>query len=61
MIFEEALKKMREGYEVGLEKGIDDEVFRINNNEIERLRYDGEWAPIYLDGEQILSKDWYVR
>ena len=61
MIFEEVLPKMRQGYEVGLEKTVEDDIYRMNNGEIERLRSDGEWFPTYLDGWEILSKDWYIR
>lgn len=43
MTFEEVLPKMRQGYEVGLEKIVEDDIYRINNGEMERLRSDGEW------------------
>ena len=61
MTFEEVLPKMRQGYEIGLEKIADFDVYRINNGEIERLRSDGEWVPTFLDTLEILSNDWYVR
>ena len=61
MTFEEVLPKMRQGYEIGLEKTVDDEIYRINNGELERLRSDGEWNSTYLDSREILSKDWHIR
>lgn len=61
MTFEEVLPKMRQGYEVGLEKTVEDDIYRINNGEMERLRSDGEWFPTFLDGREILSNKWYVR
>lgn len=61
MTFEEVLPKMRQGYEVGLEKIADFDVYRINNGEIERLLSDGEWVPTFLDTLEILSNDWYIR
>ena len=61
MTFEEVLPKMRQGYEIGLEKTVEDDIYRINNGELERLRSDGEWFPTFLDSREILSKDWYIR
>lgn len=61
MTFEEVLPKMRQGYEVGLEKTVEDDIYRMNNGEIERLRSDGEWFSSFLDGREILSNKWYVR
>lgn len=61
MTFEEVLPKMRQGYEIGLEKTADIDVYRINNGELERLRSDGEWFSTFLDSREILSNDWYVR
>lgn len=61
MTFEEALKEMRKGNKVGFEGKVDDFIYRINKDEIEELRSDGEWIPVFLDGWQILSNKWYVR
>lgn len=60
MTFEEALRKMKDGYEVGLEHPTDTKIYKIKDGEICRyLR--GEWVGIVFDSEDILSTDWYER
>ena len=62
MRFEKALEAMRDGEEVGLElSSIDVAIFHIKDGKIQRLHQDGEFSNTYLDSEEILSNDWYVR
>jgi len=60
MTFEEALKKMKDGYEVGLEGPLDSEIYRIINGEILHLTKNG-WIPALFDSKELLSTDWYER
>ena len=60
MTFEEALRKMKDGYEVGLEHPTDTKIYKIIDGEI-RCYLRGEWVGIVFDSEDILSTDWYER
>lgn len=60
MTFEEALRKMKDGYEVGLEHPTDTKIYKIIDGEICRYLH-GEWVGVLFDSEDILSTDWYER
>lgn len=60
MTFEEALRKMKDGYEVALEHPTDTKIYKIVDGEIRWYRR-GEWVGIMFDSEEILSNDWYER
>lgn len=60
MTFEEALRKMKDGYEVALDHPTDTKIYKIIDGELRRyLR--GEWVGVFFDSEDILSTDWYER
>ena len=60
MTFEEALRKMKDGYEVALEYPTDPKIYKIIDGEIRRY-FRGKWIGILFDSEEILSIDWYER
>ena len=62
MTFEEALRKMKDGYEVGLEHPTDTKIYKIIDGEICRWLGDSKgWISLFFDSDEILSNDWYVR
>lgn len=60
MTFEEALRKMKDGYQVALEHPTDPKIYKIINGEIRRY-IRGEWVGVLFDSEELLSNDWYGR